>query len=124
MNYIQQGFKGELGMWKYLIFAGLFFGFMALNFLSLIFLEYLDPNFDLEVLMKDQIEIKGATGFLIDSLIPFAVGLVALLIWVKFIHKQTLTSFTSSRKKIDWKRIFFAFFFMGIDNYLFFGFRL
>lgn len=110
MNYIQQGYKGELGMWKYLVFASLFFGFMALNFISLYFLEYLDPNFDLEVLMKDQIAAKGANRFLIESLIPFVFGLIALLIWVKFIHKQTLTSFTSSRSKIDWQRIFFAFF--------------
>jgi len=114
MNYIQQGYKGELGMWKYLVFASFFFGFMALNFISLYFLEYLDPNFDLEVLMKDQIAAKGANRFLIESLIPFVFGLIALLIWVKFIHKQTLTSFTSSRSKIDWKRIFFAFFLWGI----------
>ena len=114
MNYIQQGYKGELGMWKYLVFASLFFGFMALNFISLYFLEYLDPNFDLEVLMKDQIAAKGANRFLIESLIPFVFGLIALLIWVKIIHKQTLTSFTSSRSKIDWKRIFFAFFLWGI----------
>lgn len=114
MNYIQQGYKGELGMWKYLVFASLFFGFMALNFISLYFLEYLDPNFDLEVLMKDQIAAKGANRFLIESLIPFVFGLIALFIWVKFIHKQTLTSFTSSRNKIDWKRIFFAFFLWGI----------
>ncbi len=114
MNYIQQGYKGELGMWKYLVFASLFFGFMALNFISLYFLEYLDPNFDLEVLMKDQIAAKGANRFLIESLIPFVFGLIALFIWVKFIHKQTLTSFTSSRSKIDWKRIFFAFFLWGI----------
>lgn len=119
MNYIQQGYKGELGMWKYLIFAGLFFGFMALNFVSLFFLEYLDPNFDLETFMKDQIALKGATVFLIDSLIPFVVGLIALLIWVKFVHKQSLTSFTSSRKKIDWKRIFFAFFLWGLITTVF-----
>lgn len=114
MNYIQQAYKGELGMWKYVVFAGLFFGFMALNFVSLLLMEYIQPNFDLEVFMKDQIAQKGATAFLVDSLVPFAVGLIALLIWVKFIHKQTLTTFTSSRKKIDWKRIFFAFFLWGI----------
>ncbi len=114
MNYIQQGYKGDLGMWKYLVFAGLFFGFMALNFIGLIVLENLDPNFDVEQMMKDQIAIKGANRFLAENLIPFAVGLVALLLWVKFLHKQTLTSLTTSRPKIDWKRIFFAFFLWGI----------
>lgn len=114
MNYIQQAYKGELGMWKYLVFAGLFFGFMALNFIALIFLEYVNPEFDIEQMMKDQIATKGATRFLIENLVPFAIGLIALLIWVKFVHKQTLTSLTTSRSKIDWKRIFFAFFLWGI----------
>lgn len=119
MNYIQQAYNGELKMWKYLVFAGLFFGFMALNFIGLIVLEYLDPNFDIEQLMKDQIALKGATRFLIENLVPFAIGLIALLIWVKFIHKQTLTSLTTSRKKIDWKRVFFAFFLWGIITTIF-----
>ena len=119
MNYIQQAYKGDLGMWKYLVFAGLFFGFMALNFIGLIILENLDPNFDIEQLMKDQITAKGATRFLVENLIPFAIGLVALLIWVKFIHKQTLTALTTARPKIDWKRIFFAFFLWGFITMFF-----
>ena len=109
MNYIQQGFKGKLGMWKYVVFAGLFFGFMALNFLGLMLLEKLDPNFNIETLMKEQILEKGANQFLAENLFPFAIGLFALFFWVKYVHKQTLTSFTTSRKKIDWKRILFAF---------------
>ncbi|MHB0756486.1 CPBP family intramembrane glutamic endopeptidase [Polaribacter sp. M15] len=116
MNYIQQGYKGDLGMWKYLVFAGLFFGFMALNFIGLLILENLDPDFNVEQLMRDQIAAKGASQFLIENLIPFAIGLIALLLWVKFLHKQTLTSFTTSRSKIDWKRIFFAFFLWGITT--------
>ena len=126
MNYIQQAYTGKVAMWKYLVFAGLFFGFMALNFIGLILLEYLDPEFNLEQLMKDQIAAKGSTRFLIENLIPFSIGLIALLIWVKYIHKQTLTSFTSSRNKIDWKRVFSAFFLWGAVTtfFLFVDFQL
>ncbi|WP_405567395.1 CPBP family intramembrane glutamic endopeptidase [Polaribacter sp. Asnod6-C07] len=105
MNYIQQGYTGKLGMWKYLIIPILFFGLMALNFLAIWLLDL-----DVEKIMKVEIAKKGANRFLIESLAQFAVGLLALLIWVKFIHKQTITSLTTSRKKIDWKRVFFAFF--------------
>ncbi|MFY9242378.1 MAG: CPBP family intramembrane glutamic endopeptidase [Polaribacter sp.] len=119
MNYIQQAYTGKLGMWKYLIFAGLFFGLMALNFVALIVMENLDPNFDIEQLLKDQIATKGASQFLLESLIPFAIGLIALLFWVKYVHQQTITSITTSRKKTDWKRIFFAFFLWGIVTTIF-----
>ena len=108
MNYIQQGYTGKLGMWKYLIIPILFFGLMALNFLAIWLLDL-----DVEKIMKVEIAKKGANRFLIESLAQFAVGLLALLIWVKFVHKQTLTSLTTSRKKVDWKRVFFSFFLWG-----------
>lgn len=109
MNYIQQGFTGKIGLWKYVVFAGLFFGFLGLNFLGLILLKEMDPEFDMNTFLKKEILEKGANRFLAENLLPFAVGLFVLLFWVKFVHKQTITSLTTSRKKIDWKRIFFAF---------------
>lgn len=109
MNYIQQAYKGELGMWKYLIIPILFFGLMFLNFLAMMVLDL-----DVDKIIQTEIENKGATRFLIESLIPFAVGLAAVLLWTKYVHQQSLTSLTTSRKKIDWKRVFFAFFLWGI----------
>ncbi len=108
MNYIQQGFKGELGKWKYLIIPFLFFGFMALNFLAMMLIDI-----DVDEIIKNEIATKGATRFLIESLMPFAVGLFVVFFWVKFVHKQTITSLTTSRKKIDWQRIFFSFILWG-----------
>ncbi|MGY8919097.1 MAG: CPBP family intramembrane glutamic endopeptidase [Flavobacteriales bacterium] len=47
-------------------------------------------------------------------LLPFAGGLIFLLfIAVKFLHKQTITSLTTSRNKIDWSRVIFAFILWG-----------
>jgi membrane protease YdiL (CAAX protease family) len=37
-----------------------------------------------------------------------------LFLAVKFLHKQSIRSLTTARKKIDWKRIWFAFLFWGI----------
>ena len=105
MNYIQQGYTGKLEMWKYVIIPILFFGFMALNLFALMVLDL-----DVDKIIETEIATKGANRFLVESLLPFAVGLFAIFFWVKVVHKQTITSLTTSRKKIDWKRISFAFF--------------
>lgn len=104
MNYIQQAFKGELGLWKYLIIPILFFGLMGLNFVAIVVLDL-----DVEEIIRQEIANKGKNRFLVESLFPFVVGLVMVFLWVKYIHKQSLTSLTTSRKKIDWKRIWFSF---------------
>lgn len=93
MNYIQQAYKGDLGKWKYLIIPILFFGLMGLNFLAIVVLDL-----DVEEIIKKEIERKGENRFLIESLMPFAVGLAMIFLWVKYIHKQSLTSLTTSRK--------------------------
>ena len=55
-------------------------------------LQFLEPNLSL---------------FLI--LISFVFGLAGLYFVIKYFHKQTFLSVTTSRKKTDWNRIFFAF---------------
>lgn len=47
-------------------------------------------------------------------LISFVAGMIGLYLVVKFLHKQTFLSVTTARKKVDWKRIWFAFLFWGI----------
>lgn len=108
MNYIQQAFKGELGFWKYTLIPLGFFGLMTLQFLAIKFL-----NLDMDTIIQSEVQKKGENRFLIESLLPLAIGLVLLLLWVKYIHKQSITSLTTSRPKVDWKRIWFAFFLWG-----------
>ncbi|WP_420323017.1 CPBP family intramembrane glutamic endopeptidase [Flagellimonas sp.] len=102
--YIEQGYKGSIGLWKFFIFPICFLGLMVLNYAIIEFLQL-----DVEALIKSEIQRKGENRFLIESLLPLAFGLVLLFLWVRFIHKQSLSSLTTSRKKIDWKRIFYAF---------------
>ncbi|WP_250436807.1 CPBP family intramembrane glutamic endopeptidase [Hanstruepera flava] len=109
MNYIQQAYKSEFAFWKYLIIPLGFFALMILNYLVIEFF-----NIDVDTLIKDEIEKKGENRFLIETLAPLAAGLVLLLLWVKYIHKQSIRSLTTSRKKVDWNRIWFAFFLWGI----------
>ncbi|WP_075342812.1 CPBP family intramembrane glutamic endopeptidase [Tenacibaculum agarivorans] len=114
MNYIQQAYKGQLGFWKYLIIPGLFLALMILNFIAIAVLD-LDQN----ELMKKEIESKGENLVLIENMILFVVFLTLLFLWVKFVHKQSLTSLTTSRKKIDWKRFWFSFTLWGAITAIF-----
>ncbi|THD67776.1 CPBP family intramembrane metalloprotease [Robertkochia marina] len=113
--YIEQAYKGKPELWKYLIIPGLFLGYMALNFVVMAFL----PQGDIEELMAQMIAEMGEINFLIQMLLPFAVALGLLFLWVKYIHKQSITSLTTSRDRIDWGRIFFAFFLWGILTTIF-----
>lgn len=60
-------------------------------------LSFLEPNLNLFLM-----------------LLSFAVGLLGLLLVSKYLHNQTFTHLTTSRKKIDWKRFWFIFFVWGI----------
>lgn len=42
-------------------------------------------------------------------LFTFAMGLVGVILAIRFIHGQSFTSLTTARKKIDWSRIGFGF---------------
>ena len=107
--YIEQGYKGKIGLWKYWIIPSCFIGFMILNYV----LTKLSPV-SVEDSMKQMIDMLGTNLVLIILLAPLAIGLFVVLGWTKLVHSQTITSLTTSRKKIDWKRIFFSFFIWGL----------
>ena len=52
---------------------------------------------------------KNLSFFLI--LFPFLVSFISFIFIIKLIHNQSLTDLTTSRKKIDYKRIIFSFLF-------------
>ena len=53
---------------------------------------------------------------LVFMLLPFAGGLLFLIIAVKLLHKQSFTQLTTVRSKIDWKRFWFAFILWGVAS--------
>jgi membrane protease YdiL (CAAX protease family) len=103
--FINQLLKTKrVNLFLYLPIPVLFCSLMIMNYV-VIKLMKLDVN----AIIKQEIEKNGTTRFFIDSMLPFLVGLVFLFVWVKFVHKQTLTSLTTSRSKVDWRRIVFSF---------------
>ncbi len=115
--YIEQGRKGTLGLWKYIVPPLGFFGLMIVNTIFSMLMRA-----DTETLMQEQIETLGKPIFFLIAIGPFVVFLGSLFFWVKFVHQQSITSLTTSRKKIDWKRVFFMFgvmtLFIGITTYI------
>lgn len=109
MDYIQQAYKGEYQFWKYLLIPLGFLGLMVLNFLAIKLLDL-----DVDKIIQNEIENKGANKFLVEMLLPFVLGLAILFLWVKYIHKQSIKSLTTSRMKIDWKRFWFVFILWGV----------
>ncbi|MGW9686096.1 CPBP family intramembrane glutamic endopeptidase [Flagellimonas sp. 2504JD1-5] len=102
--YIEQGYKGNIGLWKYFIIPLGFIGFMALNYIATV-----TSPVSVEDAMQQMIDQLGSNIVLIILLIPLVVGLFVVLGWTYLVHQQSITSLTTSRKKIDWKRVVYAF---------------
>lgn len=116
--FIAQAFKGKHEFWRYLVGSAIvilasFIGQIPLG-IGIIY-EGMKDGMDLTTI--DEKSIYGlleSNLFLFLMLISFAVAMVGLYFTVKYLHHQTFLSITTSRKKIDWKRILFAFCFWGI----------
>ena len=102
--YIEQGYRGELGYWKYLVLPLGFIGLMVVNYLATI-----NSPVSVEDTMAQLIEQLGTNVVLIILLLPLAIGLFVVLGWTKLVHPQSIRSLTTSRPRIDWQRVFFAF---------------
>ena len=110
--YIEQAYKGLNDNWRYIL--GIFVVFMAWQFFGGIpLLGALIYKGSMSTLasgdLGEMAVALGSNTFLFFMLLSFAIGLVCLFIYVKFVHNQTIISLTTSRRKIDWSRIFYAF---------------
>lgn len=106
--YIEQLKKFKINSALYLVtILGVLFFFGSNIVIS--FINDVDTN----VMLKQSIELMGKNLTFLSIIIPFAFLLIGLLLWVKFVLKQSITSLTTGRKKIDWKRILFMFLIWG-----------
>ena len=121
--YIKQAFKVEHDWWLYLVGVLLIFIGSQLGqipFLIAIITKSIANGGDLSSLDYDaMMSILDLNLSLFLLLLSFAVGLVVVFLVVKYIHKQTLRSLTTSRVKIDWNRFWFAFLVWGVTTCVF-----
>ena len=112
--YISQAYTGLTDAWRYVVGVVVVFIATMLGSLPLsiaIGFKAIELNLTDDQLLDEQFVMglleSNTTLFLM--LLGFAVGLLALIIWVRSVHKQKFTALTTSRKKIDWGRVLFSF---------------
>ena len=116
--YITQVYNTLHDWWRYIIGAGIaIIGVFAFSMphLVAIGIETVRGNID-ESKLDDTAYILGLFEpnlNLVFILLPFAGGLLFLLLAVKYLHKQSIRMLTTAREKIDWKRFWFAFIILG-----------
>lgn len=103
--FIEQLKNSKEPLLKYIPFPLVFFLFMAFNYVST-----LVSNVNTNEVLASMISQYGKNITFAILLLPLAILLPFLLLWVKLVQKQSITSLTTGRNNIDFKRIFFAFF--------------
>lgn len=118
MNYIQQAFKVQNEFWRYLVgslivFAAALIGQLPLTLV--VFVKVISEGGNLmNINEQTMYSILDSNLFLFLMLISFVFALFGLFIAVKYLHKQKFVSIVTAHPKVDWKRVFFAFFLWGI----------
>jgi len=84
---------------------------LPIAFLLLMVVNYIfSMDIDTNEVIKQTIVKMGVNGTFILMIFPLAIGLFVVWFWVKFVQGQSIRSLTTSRDKVDFKRIFFSFF--------------
>lgn len=103
--YIEQLKNKKETLIKYLPFPLVFFLFMGFNYIAT-----LGSETNTNEMIQMMIDNLGKNIVFAIMVLPLSVLCILLLFWVKFFHKQSITSLTTARPKIDYKRVFFSFF--------------
>lgn len=75
---------------------------MVLNYIG-------TQGMDVEEMIHELISKLGVNITFVLMVGPLSAACLFLLFWVKFVHGQSIRSLTTSRPRVDWKRIFFSF---------------
>lgn len=103
MSYISQAYKGKNEIWMFILTASIVSGVFILNFIT-----YLISSPEDMKQMYDLMKNIPSNVSLAINLIPFAFLLALLFVLVKFVHQRSILSLTTTRDKVDFKRIFFS----------------
>ncbi len=111
--FIEQGFNRENHFGRYILGSFLVIIVSSLGQLPWMLAIYLKTviqdkkNFPTDEKVMMNVLDSNLTLFMLT--LSFAFGLLALFFVIKYIHKQTILSVTTSRPKVDWNRILFSF---------------
>ena len=100
--YIEQVKNKNFNGILYLLVLIGFFGMMVVNYV-------LSEDIDTNEMISQLINQFGINITFVMIILPLSLMCLGLLFWVKIVHRQSLTSLTTSRPKVDWNRILFSF---------------
>ncbi|VXB99947.1 CPBP family intramembrane metalloprotease domain-containing protein [Flavobacterium sp. 9AF] len=84
---------------------------LPMGLLGLMVINYLfSMGVDTNDVIRQTISQIGVNGTFILMISPLSIGLFVVWFWVKIVQRQSITSLTTSRNKVDFKRILFSFF--------------
>ncbi len=119
--FIEQAFKSLHEPWRYLVgtfIIIIFWMFIGQGPLTIVLMvKYLTsgsnqmPSSMQDIMAASEI---SSNLFIFLLLLSFAIGLLGIWLVVRFLHKQPFKALTTTRKKIDWKRIILSFSLMAI----------
>src|SRR5690554_1077221 len=101
--YLEQFKRDSSGILKYLPYIIGFLGYMAFNLVASAFM-----GSDSKELIDRLIATVGKNITFFMLLSPFALLLVLLFLWWRFIHNYSIKTLTTARPKVDWNRILFS----------------
>jgi uncharacterized protein len=125
--FIEQAFNYLYQSWRYLVGTIVIFLIWQLGtipFAVAVFSKVLMDGGDLHLLEQDQsllMKVLEPNLTLFLMLLSFAIGLLGLYLWLKWVHHQPMKAITTTRKNIDWKRFGFGFALIAITTVLLTG---
>ena len=119
--YIAQAYKSLYQPWRYLLGVVVVFIASQLGSIPFIIAIFMKQSASGGSMFEwseeaDMFSVLDSNSTLFFMLLSFAIGLAALLLWVKYVHKQSFVSLTTARSKIDWSRVMFGFLLIGLTT--------
>ena len=102
--FINQAYKGNNKWWRVLITTLLTAGVFMANFI----MYFMMSKEDLDKVYQKMNEIPNNLSLLMN-LAPFVFLLALLFLLVRGLHQRSILSLTTSREKVDYKKILFSF---------------
>jgi len=110
--FIEQGISSENKFWKY-IFGSIIIVFAStvgqIPLLLAVIAKTFSEGKGIPENQDDMMKVFDSNSTLFLILISFVFAIIGVFVVVKYLHNQTLLSIVSSRKKMDWNRIFVSF---------------
>ncbi len=114
MKFIQQAYKGNNEWWAYFVtIIILFFGWQFIGVIPLIGTAFYYAD-DMSEFMTSANENFATLGidsnlYLFLIIITFLGGLLSLFFGIRKVHNRKVVTLITSREKVDWSRVFYAF---------------